>query len=317
MGLTVHYSFESRTKSKTKARELVEKMRQICMDLAFYKVCDVQEFNGVDCDYTKRDKNEAIRWLLVQARQSVIIPWTKSRGKKPQVGECYVDVPPYHVICCNVWGLNGSEPMNVGLCRYPKEIELEYNLEDDARFRSSHGCNLDYHKWHRYCDRKGYVRGSNERLPSHWREKRKVKTGLGSKWYWSSFCKTQYASDPACGGIPNFLRAHISVITALERIAELPTLKVSIDDEGNYGSNLSCPEGHHNPAKLVKEISEWNKMSAAFFGAMNDALKTSSSEMGVKSPFEQLSTNDNRVNKFLEIMNSIQSIASDGLNKQL
>ena len=30
-------------------------------------------------------------------------------------------------------------------------------------------------------------------------------------WTWSSFCKTQYASDSKCGGIANFLRCHIGV----------------------------------------------------------------------------------------------------------
>ena len=32
-----------------------------------------------------------------------------------------------------------------------------------------------------------------------------LKTGL-SGWRWSSFCKTQYASNPQCGGVPHFLR---------------------------------------------------------------------------------------------------------------
>ena len=57
-------------------------------------------------------------------------------------------------------------------------------------------------------------------------------------WNWGSFCKTQYASDPNCGGIPNFLRCHISVITLLDRMAKLPGLKVTVDDEGKYGPHL-------------------------------------------------------------------------------
>jgi len=348
MGLTVHYSFESRTRSETKARELVKAMRQVCMDLAFSKVCDVIELQGEDCDYNnpKYEGDEATRWLLIQARQSVTLPWTVNRRKDTQTGECSVDVLPSHIVACNVWGLDGSEPMNVGLCRYPAEIEHDYSPEDDAKFRRYdpdyfgwRGYGFDYRKWNRYVRKQGW----SDHRQYHWhdchKETRKVKTGLGSKWYWSSFCKTQYASDPACGGIPNFLRAHISTVTALERIAELPTLKVEINDEGDYGRNWSCPdwreadaegrervyqwfEGHHDPAKLAEEVGEWNQMSAAFFGAMNDALKANG-ELGLESPISQFSNfeslehfgrmnaDDNRLAPFLEAMGSLAKEVAD------
>jgi hypothetical protein len=35
-------------------------------------------------------------------------------------------------------------------------------------------------------------------------------------WSWHSFCKTHYASDPRCGGLPNFLRCHLGVIALLD-----------------------------------------------------------------------------------------------------
>ena len=41
---------------------------------------------------------------------------------------------------------------------------------------------------------------------------KKVKTGLPSGWFWRSFCKTQYSSNPDLGGIESFLRCHLSVI---------------------------------------------------------------------------------------------------------
>ena len=44
----------------------------------------------------------------------------------------------------------------------------------------------------------------------------KLKTKL-SGWRWSSFVKSQYASDPQCGGVPNFLRCHLTVIAMLDR----------------------------------------------------------------------------------------------------
>jgi hypothetical protein len=35
-------------------------------------------------------------------------------------------------------------------------------------------------------------------------------------WSWHSFCKTHYASDPRCGGLPNFLRCHLGVVALLD-----------------------------------------------------------------------------------------------------
>lgn len=39
------------------------------------------------------------------------------------------------------------------------------------------------------------------------RDGRKVRTGLPSGWHWSSFCKTQYASNPDLGGMQSFFAA--------------------------------------------------------------------------------------------------------------
>src|ERR1019366_341394 len=48
---------------------------------------------------------------------------------------------------------------------------------------------------------------------------KKVPTRL-SGWRWTSFCKTQYASDPKAGGVENFLRCHLSVIKVLDFIKQ-------------------------------------------------------------------------------------------------
>jgi len=362
MGLTVQYSITSTARKVERARELVEKMRQVCMDLAFYKVHDVIELHGADCDYNNpkydppkdkrcKDKHEALRWLLIQSMQSIDIPWSKNRGRdkyrenrhgkleRNRIGEASTSVSPTHVIACNVWGLAGSEPMNVGLCKYPAEIEREYSPEDDARFRSFgdrhgfYGYGLDYDKWNRYRRRQGWWPGDER----YWsgsdchKEKRKIKTGIGSRWYWSSFCKTQYASDPRCGGIPNFLAAHISTVTALERIAALPTIKVEIGDEGEYGPHESCPdwreadeegrervyvphEGYHDPAKLAKEVGEWNTMIAAQTGALKDMLPGNmalESAIAQYPNFEQLehfgrlNADDDRVGPFIQHMGAL------------
>ena len=44
---------------------------------------------------------------------------------------------------------------------------------------------------------------------------RTIKTKL-SGWRWRSFCKTQYASNPACGGLTHFLQCHLIVIALLD-----------------------------------------------------------------------------------------------------
>ena len=118
-------------------------------------------------------------------------------------------------------------------------------------------------------------------------QKRKIKTGLGSGWRYSTFCKTQYASDAECGGIPNFVRCHLCVIHLLDRIGQLPTMKVEIDDEGKYGRSYytddpwaeervyTWHDGKYDVKALVEEVGEWNEMIAATFGAINDVLKAS------------------------------------------
>ncbi|HQU45011.1 MAG TPA: hypothetical protein PK867_19500, partial [Pirellulales bacterium] len=59
-----------------------------------------------------------------------------------------------------------------------------------------------------------------------------VPTGSG-EWCWSSFCKTQYASNPRVGGVENFVRAHLAVVAVLDAAAELGLLR-DVGDEGGY-----------------------------------------------------------------------------------
>jgi len=90
-----------------------------------------------------------------------------------------------------------------------------------------------------------------------------LKTKLNG-WRWSSFCKTQYASDPRCGGVPNFLRCHLSVIALLDRAKELGCLD-NVSDEGEFWEQ-------RNVEALVREIGSWNQLIAAFGGKLKDVL---------------------------------------------
>lgn len=71
-------------------------------------------------------------------------------------------------------------------------------------------------------------------------------------WRWSSFCKTQYASDPRCGGVPNFLRCHLCVVKMLDFLHQSGLVEVEVKDEGGYweGRNLE---------KLAREVGDWNE----------------------------------------------------------
>jgi len=90
---------------------------------------------------------------------------------------------------------------------------------------------------------------------------REMHTGL-SDWSWSSFCKTQYASDPACGGAENFIRCHLSVIRLLDHAANLGILG-KVSDEGGFWEK-------RNAEVLVKEVGEWNQRMADFVGNLKD-----------------------------------------------
>jgi len=283
MGLTIHYTLKSK---QADAEQTVHKMRQLALDLPFEEVGEIVDLKGEQCDTEARraelqngdEKNESLFWLLIQAGQSVQCPWNKGISRT---------VNPTRIIAFDTWPGPGSEAANFGLCLYPAEVEWEYKPEDDQRFQAvtkSGWHEFSWRKWDRHCER----HHAFTRSPAAFTEKRKVPTKLAG-WHWGSCCKTQYASDSQCGGIPNFLRCHISVITLLDRMAKLPGLKVRVDDEGKYGPSTysdDCREaskagrkptyrrhkGQYNPSSLAQEVGGWNMVVAGLTGALSDAL---------------------------------------------
>jgi len=93
----------------------------------------------------------------------------------------------------------------------------------------------------------------------------RMKTKL-SGWCWSNFCKTEYASNPRCGGVTNFLRCHLSVIAVLDRAKQLGCLE-EVDDEGGFWTKRDLPA-------LVQEIGSLNELIAAFGGKLKDLAGT-------------------------------------------
>ncbi len=213
--------------------------------------------------------------------KSIRIPWQR----KQQVN---FTVQPLEVFSFRTLPGLGSEWAGFGLARYPAEVEVPYSPSDDDRFLctiTDSGCTrweFDWNRWRKWLRDQGeYGFPEEERF----QENRVVKTRLGARWYHSTFCKTQYASDPRCGGIANFVKCHLGVVHLLDRIAKLPTVRVEMGDEGQYGRSrytddpsadkpvYTWHEGKYDVKALAKEVGEWNEMIAAHFGALGDALK--------------------------------------------
>ncbi len=134
-------------------------------------------------------------------------------------------VKPTHVIAFSTWPGQGCEDANFGLCRYPAYIEVQDRV----------------------------LRGQTRKLP----------TRLGG-WCWGSFCKTQYASNPECGGVANFLHCHLIVIRMLDHAKELGILR-SVSDEGDFWEKRNIED-------LSREVGQWNEMIAGLAGELKDKL---------------------------------------------
>lgn len=95
-----------------------------------------------------------------------------------------------------------------------------------------------------------------------WRPKT-IRTGL-AHWSWSSFCKTEYASNPDCGGLENFIRCHLAVVKLLDHASTLGILK-DVSDEGDYFTKRDLKA-------LGDEVGQWNTLIAGFAGRLKDAF---------------------------------------------
>lgn len=95
-----------------------------------------------------------------------------------------------------------------------------------------------------------------------WVEGAKLPTGLHG-WSWTGFCKTQYASNPAQGGLENFLKCHLNLIGLLDAAKDLGILK-QVVDEGNYWEQ-------RDRSALVQLVAHWNQVAARVAGQLKDA----------------------------------------------
>src|ERR1019366_7606010 len=214
MGLTIHYQLKHSGRDPASARKIIEQLRDWALNLPFQEVGPLVELSGDACDYKQVSKDDPNRWLLIQARKSIIRP------------PYHHDVFPDHLFAFNTIPGNGCEPANFGLCHFPSSIVI-----------------LD-----------------RQVIPLR---RQRLQTQL-SGWSWGSFCKTQYASNPDCGGVENFLRCHLLVVRMLDHARELGILE-SASDEGGDLQKRDVPT-------MAREVGEGNQMIAAAMGKYKDLL---------------------------------------------
>jgi hypothetical protein len=120
-------------------------------------------------------------------------------------------------------------------------------------------------------------------------------------WAWKSFCKTQYANDPRCGGLANFLACHLLVVSVLDAAADLG-FAVEVNDESDYWKNRDV-------AALARTVGDWDRFTAALGGALKDSAERHGasllSPIFARPDFEHLEAagaKDPQVAKVLELV---------------
>ena len=99
----------------------------------------------------------------------------------------------------------------------------------------------------------------------------------GETGTWASFCKTQFANEY---GMPNFLRAHMTVCAILEKAQDIG-FKVKVDDESGFWTKRDVKD-------LAEVVGQWDQMIAAMFGTMKDAIPGVVSPIQNRTDFEHL-----------------------------
>jgi hypothetical protein len=217
---------------------------------------DLQKQKAIDEDRFEEWRDTGELWELLQARTMVCYTDDWARGVKQAEWEdrsYYMkDVYPKRSVSFSAWPGEGCESVEIGFSEYPKTILVP------SQYKSV---------W----DGEDFV-PKKSRLWVHEDD---------CAWHWHSFCKTQYASNPECGGVPNFLRCHLLVISLLDKAKELG-FNVEVHDEGEYHDKRDIEA-------LIKEIGEWNEFIAGMVGAFNDALGfKGDSEISKYKNFEHL-----------------------------
>jgi hypothetical protein len=112
MGLTIHYELRQASNSIKKARSVVEALHQRAGELPFEEVGPIVHLQGEACDPAQYKDDAEARWLALQADC-----WLKDKRNQP-----YAEVPAREILAFGTLPGEGSEPANIGLCRYPAVV---------------------------------------------------------------------------------------------------------------------------------------------------------------------------------------------------
>jgi hypothetical protein len=82
------------------------------------------------------------------------------------------------------------------------------------------------------------------------------------EWTWTSYCKTQYASNPEYGGLENFITSHLKMVHLLDA-AQALGISCHVNDCGQYWET-------RDRQLLTKIVSDGNIFTAVLMGALKD-----------------------------------------------
>jgi hypothetical protein len=224
VGLTIYYYLSKEADGLESAAETIEALRQTALDLPFEEVGEVRCFEGNECD-PERWRNTEWLWPVIQGLRYINLG---GRGGRPVMS---VGVVPLEMAVFSAWPGEGSEPMILGLARYPRSVKLSPKTRSEL------------------------FRRTGKEYPS------RISTGaLKDGWQWKAFCKTQYASNVSVG---HFIRCHTAVCALLRRARDLGFV-VRVRDEGEFW-------GKWDPAALAREVGRWNAFVASLARAIEEA----------------------------------------------
>lgn len=244
MGLSIYYHLKAKTDADG-ARDYVARLHKFVKKLSFDQVTPIFEYDPPDGRYVFKR-----RGTDPESRQ-----WKPGdlylERKRADGGTELVNVPSLHVVCFMA-NIKGSETATFGLASHPPVVVHREDLITEEPFGG---------------ETRQIGAGATVEVPTRLRG-----------WYsWSGCPKTQYAANPKLGGIPNFLRAHLSIFKAIDEAKRLG-LTTRIRDDAKYWR-------HRDEAKLIKELARWDNIVAGIVGRISDAM--GDSVEGVVAPIKE------------------------------
>jgi len=110
MGISIHFELQAKTRSQNKSRQIVERIRQRALDLAFDWVSDVFELTGPDCDPSTYDPDDDLHGVPVRCLKTIL------------VGDRDINIPANHIIFFLGSPGLGCESLHLGLATYPAAV---------------------------------------------------------------------------------------------------------------------------------------------------------------------------------------------------